>query len=100
MAITKRLKVTFDVTSVVDSEMQAQMDELILDTARKIKAGEKVEPFHKEVLRQALTGGAEAAVAFILKSGIREFIRSSHKDLCETERKLLRMSPATIRVVK
>ncbi|UVK85840.1 HNS binding protein [Salmonella phage JSS2] len=100
MAITKRLKVSFDVTCVVDNEMLTMMDECILDTARALKAGEKVDPIHREILVQALTGGVEAAVAFVLKAGIREFIRSAHKDLCHDERKLMKISPTTIREVK
>lgn len=100
MAITKRLKVSFDVTCVFDSEMLTMLDECILGTARALKAGEKVDPFHREILVQALTGGVEAAVAFVIKSGIRKFIRIAHKDLCHDDHKMTKISPTTIREVK
>lgn len=100
MAITKRLKVTFDATCVVGSDMLAQIDKLIVETARKLKAGEKVNPVHKEMVRLALTEGQEAAATFELTDGIRKFIRSSYNELRGSEGDVVKFSPATIRVVK
>ena len=100
MAITKKYKVTFDITHVIDSEMEAQLDERVLETARYLSGKTDRNPwgksreFAQEFMVQALTYGKEGAAAFITKCGIREFIRSELKE------DGFKISPAFVREVK
>lgn len=94
MAITKRFKVSFEVTAVIDSEMEKGFTEELIHLAKKAAAGEKISPRDRELLVQALTHGVEGAISFAAKQGMREFIRT------ELPEDGLKVSPATIREVK
>lgn len=97
MAMTKRFKVTFEVTTVVDSESEQNLRDTVLRIARSVSKGEKVNPFKLGLLEAALNGGPEAAVEFCIKNGLRGAIREMHNDMSHTEKKLMRFSPATVR---
>lgn len=99
MAMTKKFKVSFDVTAVISSEMEQNLMECVKTIAKKIAAGEEVNPFKQEMLVQALTYGPEGLTSFLIKKGIREMIKDTHSELCESERELLRFAPATVREV-
>lgn len=97
MAITKRFKVSFEMTVKVDSETEVMIQERILDLARSVRDGEKVSAQDKELLVQALTYGADGAVAFAVKQGVRNEIREMG---IEHHGEGIKFSPATIREVK
>lgn len=97
MAITKRFKVSFEMTVKVDSETEVMIQERILDLARSVRDGEKVSAQDKELLVQALTYGADGAVAFAVKQGIRNEIREMG---IEHHGEGIKFAPATIREVK
>lgn len=99
MAMTKKFKVSFDVTAVIDSESKKNMNELLVDLAKKAGAGEKLNPFKQELLIQGLTHGPEGAVAFCIRQGLREFIRDCHSELSPNDQKFMRFSPAAVREV-
>lgn len=99
MAMTKKFKVSFDVTVVIDSENEAAMAETIRELAQRAGAGEELSDREREILVQALTYGPEGIAAFVVKQGLREMIKDAHNDLCETERRMFRFSPATVREV-
>ena len=44
MAITKRFKVSFEVTAVITSEMEEGFTEELVHLAKKAAAGEKISP--------------------------------------------------------
>lgn len=94
MAITKRFKVSFEVTAVITSEMEEGFTEKLIHLAKKAAAGEKISPRDHELLVQALTHGVEGAISFAAKQGMRDFIRT------ELLADGLKVSPATIREVK
>lgn len=94
MSITKRFKVSFEVTAVINSEMEKGFTEELIHLAKKAAAGEKISPRDRELLVQALTHGVEGAISFAAKQGMREFIRT------ELPEDGLKVSPATIREVK
>ena len=100
MAITKRFKVSFEVTAVIDSKSENNLNDVLVDIAKKAAAGEELNPFTREVLVQGLTYGPEGAATFCIKQGLRNFIREGHGELSSAERKLMRFAPATIREVK
>lgn len=100
MAMTKRFKVTFEVTSVINAESEQNLRDTVLRIARSVSKGEKVNPFKLGLLEAALEGGPEAAAEFCIKSGLRSFIKEGHDELSSAEKKLMRLSPATVRVIK
>ena len=100
MAMTKRFKVTFEVTSVIDSESEHNLSDTVLRIARKVSAGGEVDRFKLGLLEAALEGGPEAAAAFCIKVGLRSFIKDGHDELSSTEQKLMRFSPARVEVIK
>ncbi|QXV76828.1 host HNS-interacting protein [Escherichia phage CarlSpitteler] len=97
MVITKRFKVSFEMTVKVDSETEVMIQERILDLARSVRDGEKVSAQDKELLVQALTYGADGAVAFAVKQGVRNEIREMG---IEHHGEGIKFAPATIREVK
>lgn len=99
MAITKKFKVSFDVTLKMDSETEAMMGGRILHLAKRAGAGEKLGHMDRELLVQALTYGPDGAAAFVVKQGLREMIKDAHSELCETEREMMCFGPATVREV-
>lgn len=94
MAITKRFKVSFEVTAVITSEMEERFTEELVHLAKKAAAGEKISPRDRELLVQALTYGVEGAISFVAKQGMRNFIRT------ELPEEGMKVAPATIREVK
>lgn len=99
MAITKKFKVSFDVTAVITSEGERNLQDCVIRVAKAVAAGEQVDDFKKELLVQALTNGPEGLATFLIKHGLRSFVKDSYNDLSESERKLIRLSPATVREV-
>lgn len=97
MAITKRFKVSFEMTAKVDSETEVMIQERILDLARSVRDGEKVSAQDKEFLVQALTHGVDGVIAFAVKQGIRNEIREMG---IEHHGEGIKFAPATIREVK
>ncbi len=100
MAITKRFKVTFEVTSVIDSESEKNLSETILSIAQKVSKGEKVDNFKLGLLEAALNGGPDAAVEYCIRHGLRSMVKDAHDGLSFNEKKLMRFSPAIVRVTK
>lgn len=100
MAMTKKFRVTFDVTAVINSEHEKNIVETATKLAKKAAAGEELSDMQQEMLVQALTYGPEGLAAFLLKQGLRDFIKFNHRDLCESEREMMRFSPATVTEVK
>lgn len=100
MAITKRFNVSFDVTAVVNSEGEANLKDFVMRIAKDVAAGEQVDDFKKEALVQALTYGPDGLTAFLIKQGLRELVKDSYNELSESERDLMRFSPATVTEVR
>lgn len=72
MAITKKFKVSFDVTLKLDSETEELMQENILDLAHR-------------------------AAAFAVRQGIRNAVKEMFEDT--SDKALFKQSPATVREV-
>ncbi|AFQ97058.1 DUF2675 domain-containing protein [Xylella fastidiosa subsp. multiplex] len=97
MAITKKFKVSFDVTLKLDSETEELMREKILDLAHRAGAGEEITPMDRELLVQALTRGPDGAAAFAVRQGIRNAVKEMFEET--SDKSLLKLSPATVREV-
>lgn len=100
MAITKRFKVTFEVTTIINSEAEKNLSESVLRVAQMVSKGEKVDSFKLGFLEAALTGGPDEAAAYCIRHGLRSMVKEAYDDLSFTEKKLMRFSPATVRVIK
>lgn len=100
MAITKRFKVTFEVTSIIDSESEKNLSETVLRIAQMVSKGQKVDNFKLGLLEAALTGGPDGAAAYCIRHGLRSMVKDAHDDLSFNEKKLMRFSPAIVRVTK
>ena len=100
MAITKKFKVSFDVTLKLTSEDEAAVRELIKDTAKKIhKIGpEYKNDFKREMLIKALTDDPDGAVEFIVRKCLRDAIKEMYEEMAD--KTSFNFSPATVRVVK
>lgn len=93
MAMTKRMKVTFEMTMVITSEQEGNMKGNVLRLAKKAHSGEKLDPKQREFLIRALTNGPEAAAEFAIKESIREAVRS---ELLEDG---IKISPVRVEVI-
>ena len=100
MAITKHFKVTFEVTSVIDSESEKDLSKAVLRVARMVANGEKVDNFNLGFLEAALNGGPDEAAAYCIRHGLHSMIKEAHDDLSFHEKKLMRFSPAIVSVTK
>lgn len=101
MAITKQLKVSFNLTVKISSEEEKAVDNMVLDVARYFgnKEGGDIgglkEDMAREFLVQALTHGTEGACMFLIKQGLRDWLREDFP----SEPKM-KVSPPLISVVK
>lgn len=98
MAITKKFKVSFDVTFKLDRVAEEKLDEMVRSIAKAADSGEKLGGYHRELLVQALTYGHDGAVEHIMRKYMRDNIKEMFNELGDKE--LFRASPATVRAVK
>lgn len=97
MAMTKKFKVSFDVTAVLPSDVQEVLFEDMKRLCHMAKDGEKLDGRQKEALVQFLTYGMEGLMAFIVKTSLREGIKEMHKEYTDAD--CFKFSPATVREV-
>ena len=96
MAITKKFKVSFDMTVKVDSETEQLLKERIRELAKQVGSGEKVSAADRELLVRALTYGPDGVVAFCVQQDVRSAIKELGED---HQGEGFVFSPATVRVV-
>lgn len=94
MGINKQFRVTFDVTATMSDDQEREFLEDLLSLAHGVD-----DKRQAHIVTEAVTKGHEAALAFIMQSGLREAIKDLGKELsCSTV--TVRFSPATVRVAK
>ncbi|CAK6596421.1 Gp5.5-like host HNS inhibition [Klebsiella phage vB_Kpn_K11PH164C1] len=94
MGINKQFRVTFDVTATMSDDQEREFLEDLLTLAYGVD-----DKRQAHIVAEAITKGHEAALAFIMQSGLREAIKDIGKELsCSTV--TVRFSPATVRVTK
>jgi hypothetical protein len=94
MGINKQFRVTFDVTATMSNEQEQEFLEDLLSLAYGVD-----DKRQAHIVTEAITKGHEAALAFVMQSGLREAIKDLGKELsCSTV--TVRFSPATVRVTK
>lgn len=94
MGINKQFRVTFDVTATMSDDQEREFLEDLLSLAYGVD-----DKRQAHIVTEAITKGHEAALAFVMQSGLREAIKDLGKGLsCSTV--TVRFSPATVRVTK
>lgn len=94
MGINKQFRVTFDVTATMSDDQEREFLEDLLSLAYGVD-----DKRQAHIVTEAITKGHEAALAFVMQSGLREAIKDLGKELsCSTV--TVRFSPATVRVAK
>lgn len=95
MGINKQFRVTFDVTATMSNEQEQDFLKDLLELADSVGTDKR----QAHIVTEAITNGHEAALAFVMQSGLREAIKDLGKELnCSTV--TVRFSPATVRVTK
>lgn len=94
MGINKQFRVTFDVTATMSDDQEREFLEDLLTLAYGVD-----DKRQAHIVTEAITKGHEAALAFVMQSGLREAIKDLGKELsCSTV--TVRFSPAIVRVTK
>ena len=98
MAMTKKFKVSFDVTAKMPSDVQAALEKDILHLCKQVGSGAIVpNGKQKEMIVQFLTYGMEGVMAFIVRSSFREAIKDMYEEYSDKD--CFKLSPATVREV-
>jgi len=96
MAITKRFKVSFEVTLKLDSESEQAMNKQFLKLAQRFTQGEEIDHVEFELLKQGLTNGPDG----IVEATVKKVIRDSIKELGGDTSGFMKVSPATVRTIR
>ncbi|MFA8669451.1 phage T7 gene 5.5 family protein [Escherichia coli] len=95
MGINKQFRVTFDVTATMSNEQEREFIKDLLELVDSVGTDKR----QVHIITEAITNGHEAALAFVLQSGLREAIKELGKEVnCESV--TVRFSPAIVRVTK
>lgn len=98
MAMTKKFKVSFDVTAVMPSDIEAALFEDVKRIAKMAREGdESVSHKQREMLVQFLTNGMEGVMTFLVRTSFREAIKDIHEEYADKDS--FKLSPATVREV-
>lgn len=98
MAITKKFKVSFDVTANMPSDVQATFEKGMLHLCKQVGSGDIVpDGKQKEMIVQFLTHGMEGVMAFVVRASFREAIKDMHEEFSDKD--CFKLSPATVREV-
>lgn len=94
MAITKRFRVSFDVTVTASTEQVVAFTEELVTISNKVIKGEDTTHLEKLLVFKAVEDGVEEAISFGIKQGIRKRIK---EEIVEEGAKV---SPAFVREIK
>ena len=75
MAITKVMRVSFDMKVVCPSESESELTEYMVELAKKRMAGEKLSGLGAVLLEESLKTGPEGALTICIKSGMGKAIK-------------------------
>lgn len=98
MAMTKKFKVSFDVTAKMSSDVQAILEKDMLHLCEQVGSG-AIVPNGKqnEMIVQFLMYGMEGLMTFIVRTSLREAIKDMHEEYLDKDS--FKLSPATVREV-
>lgn len=98
MAITKKLKVSFDVTVKMGTEHERKVEASIIELIKAVGRNE-VEPdgVQKELIVQFLSEGMDGALAFAARKMLREGVKDMETEFDEFN---FAFSPAKVEVTR
>ncbi|QXV72992.1 HNS binding protein [Edwardsiella phage PVN09] len=98
MTMTKKFKVSFDVTAKMTSDVQAILEKDMLHLCKQVGSGAIVpNDKQKEMIVQFLTHGMEGLMTFVVRIALREAIKYMHEEYIDKDS--IKLSPATVREV-
>ena len=74
MAITKRIRVSFDLKMVVTSEEEEKMCSQLAEMTKAYSEGEKLDGIQLAMVKAAIESGPESALELALKKALKEVI--------------------------
>ena len=84
MAMTKRMRVSFSLGTVLSTEDVENFKKTLCELSRKVLNGEKTTGFERKMVEVGVTEGLEAVVELVFKKGIVDGLKedlSSYSDL-------------------
>lgn len=81
MAMTKRMRVSFSLGTVLSTEDVENFKKTLCELSRKVLNGEKTTGFERKMVEVGVTEGLEAVVELVLKKGIDDGLK---EDLATT----------------
>lgn len=84
MAMTKRMRVSFSLGTVLRTENVENFKKTLCELSRKVLNGEKTTGFERKMVEVGVTEGLEAVVELVFKKGIVDGLKedlSSYSDL-------------------
>lgn len=84
MAMTKRMRVSFSLGTVLSTEDIEDFKETICELSRKVLSGEKTTGFERKMVEVGVTEGLEAVVELVLKKGIVDCLKEDLKSYHDT----------------
>lgn len=98
MAMTKKFKVSFDVTAKMPSDVQESIEKDMLRMCKQVGSGDIVpDGKQKEMIVQFLTHGMEGVMTFVVRTAFREAVKDMHEEYADKD--CFKLSPATVREV-
>ena len=70
MAMTKRMRVSFSLGTVLSTENLENFKKTLCELSRKVLNGEKTTGFERKMVEVGVTEGLEAVVELVFKKGI------------------------------
>lgn len=83
MAMTKRMRVSFSLGTVLSTEDIERFKKSLCELSRKVLNGEKVNGFERKMVEVGVTEGLEAVVELVFKKGIVDGLKSDLTDYAD-----------------
>lgn len=79
MAMTKRMRVSFSLGTVLSTEDVEAFKKTLCELSRKVLNGEKTTGFERKMVEVGVTEGLEAVVELVFKKGIVDGLKEDLK---------------------
>ena len=83
MAMTKRMRVSFSLGTVLSTENVENFKKTLCELSRKVLNGEKTTGFERKMVEVGVTEGLEAVVELVLKKGIFDRLKEDLSNYSE-----------------
>ena len=84
MAMTKRMRVSFSLGTVLSTEDIEDFKETLCELSRKVLNGENTTGFERKTVEVGVTEGLEAVVELVLEKGIVDGLKEDLKSYHDT----------------